>query len=164
MKSGAKGGEFKGIKIEKEALLLPNGMRLHYPDLHVAFDSEEETEPSEAGKSLFKKAKKPKEKPLKRLVSASYASTKGRTHIYGGLLTENVVQALARIFVASVMVKVSKKYRIVMMTHDEIVFMVPAKEADAALAWVIELMSTPPVWAPDIPLSAEGGHDVCYSK
>ena len=102
-----------------------------------------------------------------RVQDASYLSSPNYTSkIYGGLLAENVVQALARIIVADVMREVAKIFRVVMMTHDEIVFLVKGgkKEAQASLDWVIGLMSTPPHWAPDLPLSAEGGFARNYSK
>lgn len=129
---------------------LPNGLTLLYPDLTANFVKASE---------VFVGAKT-------RIQNATYLSSYARTKIYGGLLTENVVQALARIFVADVMREVATRFRIVMMTHDEIVFLVPGNKqaAQNALDWCIGLMSTPPIWAPDIPLSAEGGFDVRYSK
>ena len=95
---------------------------------------------------------------------ATYLTRYGRTKLYGGLLTENVVQALARCIVADQMLEISKKYRVVTMTHDEIVAVCPKRQAQKCLDDMIKVMSTPPSWAPDLPLAAEGGFDDCYSK
>lgn len=102
--------------------------------------------------------------------------------IYGGLLTENVVQALARIIVGEQMLRISNNLketsgapiagsaearmvrRVVTMTHDEIVVCVPADAGQATLDMMIDVMRTPPGWCSDIPLNAEGGFDVNYSK
>jgi DNA polymerase len=55
-------------------------------------------------------------------------------------------------------------YRIVTMTHDEIVIIAKKKEAKKALDFMIKTMSTSPDWAPGLPLAAEGGFDTSYSK
>lgn len=95
----------------------------------------------------------------------SYLDAQGHgRYIYGGKLLENIIQKLARNNIGEVMLQVLKRYRIAWMTHDEIVAHVHEREAQEALAWIIELMSAPPVWAPEIPLAAKGGFDVCYSK
>lgn len=95
---------------------------------------------------------------------ASYLTRNGRAKLYGGLLTENVVQALSRCIIAEQMLKISEKYRVVTMTHDEIVVICPKREAKKCLAELITIMATPPEWAPDLPLAAEGDYDDCYSK
>ncbi len=89
---------------------------------------------------------------------------KGRTKIYGGKLVENVVQALSRIVMAEAMQKISDRYRLVVTCHDEIVYLAKHNEADEALAYGLNVMKTPPVWATDLPLSAEGGYAKEYSK
>lgn len=93
-----------------------------------------------------------------------YRTNMGYTKIYGGLLTENIVQALARVFIGECMLQIDQKYRIVTMTHDEIVAVAPALSAEGALKYMFEVMTTPPIWAQDLPLKVEGGYDVCYSK
>lgn len=141
--------EYKCVTFDKECIELPNGLKLHYPEIKG---------------NIVKASRMFSKKQTEIVQDASYLSRNGRSHIYGGLLTENVVQALARIFVSDVMRAIAKEYRVVLMTHDEIVFAVPNKRAKDALAWAIKLMSTPPAWALDLPLSAEGGYDTCYSK
>lgn len=82
----------------------------------------------------------------------------------GPFIVHNCVQALARCIVAEQMLRISKFFRVVTMTHDEVVCVAPTAQADACLELMIGEMKTPPRWAPDLPLGAEGGHDVMYSK
>lgn len=136
--------EFKSVVFDHERIELPSGLSLFYPFLDGKITTQRNGDPY--------------------ISDTSYEGSKGKTHIYSGLLLENIVQALARIIVSDVMRIIAKVYRIVMITHDEIVFVVPRKEAKKALAWAIDLMSVSPAWAPDLPLSAEGSHGTNYSK
>lgn len=99
------------------------------------------------------------------MTETTYLTRNGRSKLYGGLLTENVVQALSRVIIAEQMLKIHDAgYRIVTMTHDEIVIIAKKKDAKKALDFMIQTMSTAPDWAPGLPLSAEGDFDDCYSK
>jgi DNA polymerase len=99
------------------------------------------------------------------MTETTYLTQKGRAKLYGGLLTENVVQALARVIIGEQMLKIHDAgHRIVTMTHDEIVVVADMNKGQETLDFMIKTMSTPPDWAPGLPLSAEGGFDVCYSK
>ena len=49
------------------------------------------------------------------------------TRIYGGKVTENIVQALARIVVAEQMVSIGQTYHVAFQVHDEIIIVVPAE-------------------------------------
>lgn len=127
------------FKIRRHAIELPNGLRLRYPGLE-----------DEDG-------------------SFSYMGGHGgkeRVKIYGGLLTENVVQALARIVVTEQMQALREKfgYKVVLMTHDEIVCSVPEAQGEEALKNMLDVMKTPPTWAPGLPVSAEGGWNKSYGK
>ncbi len=51
-----------------------------------------------------------------------------------------------------------------MHTYHENVALVPEKDADLAVAWMLDIMRTPPAWAASLPLDAEGGHAKEYSK
>lgn len=77
---------------------------------------------------------------------------------------ENIVQALARIIVAWQMLQISRKYRVVMTTHDEVVAIAKTAQAQRCVDYMAKWMSTAPAWCSDIPLNCEGGHDVNYSK
>lgn len=129
-------GEYKCLKFGKDWVRLPNGMFLRYPNLRTDQNG-----------------------------GLEFDVLAGPTRIYGGLFVENLVQALARVVIAEQMLSISRLgYRIVTMTHDEIVVICPEDQADKCLADMLKVMSTPPVWAPTLPLSADGGYDTCYSK
>jgi hypothetical protein len=89
---------------------------------------------------------------------------KGRSRMYGAKLVENVIQWLARIALMEAALQISKRYRIVMRTHDELAALVPEAEGQEAVDWMCNIMRTPPAWCPGVPLDAEGGFDVRYSK
>jgi DNA polymerase I-like protein with 3'-5' exonuclease and polymerase domains len=56
------------------------------------------------------------------------------------------------------------KADVVLTVHDEIVLISQANNPDATMNKLIQHMCTPPHWALDIPLDAEGGYDFSYSK
>lgn len=128
------------INWEKETIWLPNGMALKYPDLRKSRNEENGWD------------------------EWSYQAKDQRKKIYGGLLCENIVQALARIIVAWQMLQISRKYRVVMTTHDEVVALAKAAQGQKCIDFMAKCMSTAPGWCPDIPLNCEGGFDVNYSK
>lgn len=82
---------------------------------------------------------------------------------YGGKLTENVVQAIARDCLAESIFRVNAAgYQIVMHVHDEVVIDVPENQAD--LNGVCELMGQPISWAPGLLLKAAGFDTAYYKK
>ena len=86
------------------------------------------------------------------------ATTKRGTlqRFYGGKLTENIVQALARdVFAEHVLNIGSAGLRVLWTVHDEAVIEVPDEDVADAEATIMDIMSTPPVWAPELPLSCE---------
>jgi DNA polymerase len=91
---------------------------------------------------------------------------KQRTHLYGGKLTENVVQAFCRDVVVWQMLWLQGKYgyRAKLFAHDEIVLVVPKVEAPVALHRAVEVMKMRPYWAPGLPVSAEGGFAQSYGS
>jgi hypothetical protein len=89
--------------------------------------------------------------------------------LYGGMMTENVVQWLARMILAEAMAsmwnaRVFDRWPLVMSTHDELVCLAPIADGAECLSVMIEHMIRRPTWLPKIPLAAEGGFDACYSK
>ena len=136
-------GSHGPISWEAGMLWLPNGMAMHYPDLKKAT--------GDKGWEEWSYGSTMKGKPI-------------RKKIYGGLLCENIVQALARIIVAWQMLQISKKYRVVMTTHDEVVTVPKIIQSDACLKYMAKWMSTAPAWCSDIPLNCEGGYASNYSK
>jgi len=99
----------------------------------------------------------------------SYSARKNgkwvRVYAYGGHLTENVVQALARDLMVSAMLACEAAgLPIVLTVHDEIVLEVPEAQADAGL--LKRLMEDAPPWARDlgIPVAAETWTGERYKK
>lgn len=88
----------------------------------------------------------------------------GQSKIYGSLLVENVVQALSRVILSQAMIKIAERFKIATCTHDEVVCVARKEEAEEALAFVLDILKTPPAWCAGIPLDAEGGYDERYSK
>jgi DNA polymerase family A len=78
--------------------------------------------------------------------------------LYGAKLFENIVQALARIVVMQAAVRLSRRgLRMVLQSHDELVFAVPEDEVDMAKDIIALEMTHPPKWLPGLPLAVEIG-------
>jgi DNA polymerase len=76
---------------------------------------------------------------------------------WGGLLAENASQALSRDIFSDMMLRLEAKgIKIIFHVHDEFVIEVDEEKAEDTLNDVIEVMSTPPTWIPNLPLEAEG--------
>ena len=85
--------------------------------------------------------------------------------IYGGLLSENASQALARDIFCHMLCEIDKGgHDIIFHVHDEVVVECDVDKAEESLQNIISIMSTPPDWIPDIPLSAEGKILTKYEK
>lgn len=91
-----------------------------------------------------------------------YKSRKGITNIWGGAMVENIVQALARIIVGEQMLQIRERYRPVLTVHDAAVIVVPKTELDQAVAFITEVMSTPPNWANGLPVACEAKYGESY--
>jgi len=84
---------------------------------------------------------------------------------YGGRLVENIVQATARDCLAVAISRLEAAgYPIVMHIHDEVVIDSNARDPDAALADVREIMGLPIPWAPELQLRADGFTSDYYMK
>ena len=57
-----------------------------------------------------------------------------------------------------------KDIHVVGMTHDEIIALVPEDRAEIEYDYLLDVMTTPPTWAEDLPLDAEGGFAKNYVK
>lgn len=85
--------------------------------------------------------------------------------LWGGLVAENVSQALARDIFSDMLLRVyAAGHKIIMHVHDEIVVETPDQDAEKTLSDIIDIMSHPPEWISDIPLAAEGDILTRYQK
>ena len=130
-------GQHKCLQVVKEGIVLPNSLMIRYPDLKISDD--------EPNKYVYK-------------------SRKGEVSIWGGALVENVVQALARIVVGQQMVKIKERYKVVLTVHDAAVSVVPEDEVEEAMAYIVEVMSTPPTWATGLPVACEAKFAKSYGE
>ena len=124
--------------IPDKGLTLPSGLHIQYPNLRAI--SNEET-----GK--------------RELV---YTSKGLPVRIYGGKVVENICQAVARQVVAEQMLRVSKRYKVVLTVHDAVAIIAKKDDADEAQAHLEECMSWNPKWAVGLPLSCESGVGASY--
>ena len=82
-----------------------------------------------------------------------------RTHTYGGKLTENLVQAIARdILVVAIRALIEEGHRIITHVHDEIIV------SGHHLSKIEEIMCRVPEWCEGLPLRAEGAETARYKK
>lgn len=93
------------------------------------------------------------------------------TNSWGGKLTENVVQAIARDCLCEVLEKLEQlDFKPVMHVHDEVICEVPASSSDGTdtrqmvLEWMEKIMGESPAWAPDLLLTADGFFSNYYRK
>lgn len=87
----------------------------------------------------------------------------GRISTYGGKLTENIVQAIARDCLAEAMLRLDTAgYKIVFHVHDEVILDVP--NGFGSLGKVNEIMGESIDWAPGLPLKADGFEADYYKK
>lgn len=82
-----------------------------------------------------------------------------RIRTYGGKLAENVTQAVARDVMAHAMVQCENEgMTLVLTVHDELL------AENSSLDRMLEIMRTPPAWASDLPVGAEGWEGPRYKK
>lgn len=158
--------QWGALRIYKNALIMPNGMALQYPHLR-------HSEPDEQGR-----------------IGWEYWNGKFFTNLYGGKLTENIVQALSRIVLFRQMLKIDTLFkqqapdaRVALSVHDEVVAVGPSfgarflglteakkelwdrtDKADELFNDMVIIMRTPEPWCLDLPLDGEGGFAFEYSK
>lgn len=86
-------------------------------------------------------------------------------HLWGGTLTENVVQAISRDLLVIWIRQVEEAgIPVVHHVYDEIIGMVPAETAEEDLKRIEDIMCVAPDWADGLPLAAEGKTSVVYVK
>lgn len=127
----------------EHGIRLPNGLYLKYPNLRIHVTPE--------GKEEF-----------------VYDTKKGKAvipnRIYGGKVTENICQALARIIIGEQMLIIARRYRVVMTVHDAIACIAPKEEAEVAKGFIEQCMRMRPDWCEELPLNCEAGYGETYGS
>jgi DNA polymerase I-like protein with 3'-5' exonuclease and polymerase domains len=116
---------------------LPNGLYVFYSGLAEVVDGE--------GKRQFQ-----------------YTTRKGTNKIYGGKVVENFTQAIARCIIGEQMLRIAKRYKVVLTVHDAIGIVARQEEADEARAYVESCMRWTPSWAEGLPVNCESGMGMSY--
>ena len=124
------------LKAQGNMLLLPSGLYLKYDDLQYI----------QGEKGL----------------EFTYKVRRGRNRIYGGKIIENVCQAIARCIIGEQMLKIAKRYRVVLTVHDSIVCCVEDNESEKARKFIEESMRWTPDWAKGLPIDCESGIGKSY--
>ncbi len=92
----------------------------------------------------------------------SYWLKKGKVYTHGGKIVENATQAVARNLLRDAWVEANQAgLNTVLTVHDEIVCVQREEEAEEVRDVLTKIMSTAPVWAPDLPVEAEA--KICNS-
>lgn len=135
------------VRYDKHGIILPNGFRIQYPALRET-----------ANGFMYISDARTYQKALKdRVLTGAPPDDIAWTRIYGGKVTENIVQALAALVIREQMAAVGQHFKVAFQVHDEIIISVPEDNALADQAKLEALMSTPPKWAPDLPVACESG-------
>jgi DNA polymerase bacteriophage-type len=89
-----------------------------------------------------------------------------RNPLIGSSIFQSAVQGTARDFLANSMLNLERNgYEVINSIHDEVLLLVDEKGAEEALENdVMYIMTTPPTWATDFPLAAEGWVSKRYKK
>lgn len=132
------------------AIMLPNGLCIKYPGLSKNAEGE-----------------------------ITYLDGKKLVKLFGGKVTENIVQAIAALVMRQQKVEVNRVYPVGMTTHDELASLVPEADDDVKewnddkgkyevieqgpyTLFVTEVMTRPISYLPDLPLGVESATAIRY--
>ena len=93
-----------------------------------------------------------------------YKTRYGWNKIYGGKVIENVCQAIARCIIGEQMIRIAKRYSVVLTVHDAVACIAKEEEAKEAQAYVEECMRWIPAWAEGLPVNCESGFGKNYGE
>jgi DNA polymerase I-like protein with 3'-5' exonuclease and polymerase domains len=125
-----------GIEPNEKGIRLPSGLLMRYDQLVAVRD--------EKG------------------MQYQYKTRYGWNKIYGGKVIENVCQAIARCIIGEQMIRIAKRYDVVLTVHDAIACVVKDEEVKEAQAYIEECMKWTPEWADGLPVSCESGYGKSY--
>jgi DNA polymerase I-like protein with 3'-5' exonuclease and polymerase domains len=140
------------VRYDKRGIRMPNGFYVQYPALRET-----------ANGFMYISDARTYQKALKeRVLTGSPPDDIAWTRIYGGKVTENIVQALAALVIREQMAAAGLHFKVAFQVHDEIIVAVPEDNALADQAKLEALMSVAPKWAPDLPVACESGMAANY--
>ena len=140
------------VRYDKQGIRLPNGFYVRYPALRET-----------ANGFMYISDARTYQKALKdRVLTGSPPDDIAWTRIYGGKVTENIVQALAALVIREQMAAAGMHFKVAFQVHDEIIIAVPEDNALADQVKLEALMSNAPKWAPDLPVACESGMAANY--
>jgi DNA polymerase len=99
-------------------------------------------------------------------VRGEYTQGTIQHRLWGGVLTENIVQRMARDVLAEAVVRLEAAGLPVMWhAHDEVILELDDDlSKEDAKSQAVQIMRTPPAWAEGLPLDVEGGFTSHYCK
>jgi DNA polymerase len=137
-----KAGKFKSIPVEfghagygnHYGFRLPCGLRVKYPNLRRGNNGLE------------------------------FESSGAKEHLFGGKIAENLAQSLARNILFDKVLDIAKEVpaKLVMTTHDELVYVVENSVLDRAVLEIDRIMNSPVEWWPDVPLASKTKYAIYY--
>jgi DNA polymerase len=140
------------VRYDKRGIRMPNGFYVQYPALRET-----------ANGFMYISDARTYQKAIKdRVLTGSPPDDIAWTRIYGGKVTENIVQALAALAIREQMAAAGLHFKVAFQVHDEIIIAVPEDNALADQAKLEALMSVAPKWAPDLPVACESGMAANY--
>lgn len=156
--------EYSRVKFGNQWVLrckLPSGRYLHYINARV---HEEEKYSERTGRFYIKKSIF-----YDGIGHGVGATTKGavwgKVYTYGGKLTENIVQAISRDILAhGMMLAEEMGFTLVGHVHDELICEEKLEQFRLGLPELIRCMAQTPIWAPGLPLGADGYESGVYKK
>lgn len=146
MTQGGTGNIHDLIPYDSSGITLPNKFQIKYPALRQTSNGFEYI----ADARTYRKY-------LKEPSSTDKQNEISWTRIYGGKVTENLVQALAAIVIREQMTAIGQHYHVAFQVHDEIIISTRDSDVDNAEQHLVRIMSTPPIWATDLPIACDSG-------
>jgi DNA polymerase len=142
MVQGRSGNLHNVLPYDSTGITLPSGFKIQYPALRST-------------PSGFVYVNDPR--AYRKMMDGEEIDDSAWTRIYSGKVAENITQALAALVIREQMAAIGQYYHVVFQVHDEIIITAPEAEAEEAKAKLVEVMSTPPKWAPGLPVACEAG-------
>ena len=118
----------KFLTFKKGEVVLPSGLSLRYPDLQFELDAQGRKQ---------------------------WVYGEDKIKLYGGKLTENIVQAVARCVMTDGMLRIQQRLQCLLTVHDEVVVLCPETSVSDDMPWVYDQMVADPEYMPGIPLKAD---------